>query len=92
VARGWLVDEAALAAAMGEGAIAAAALDVFQREPLPPESPLWKIPDLYISAHSSVSVDRYMDDVFELFVDNVARYLAGEPLRNQVDMQALGFE
>jgi len=91
VARGSLVDEAALVAALDEGRLGAAALDVFEREPLPKESPLWDLPNLYVSAHSSVSVDRYLDDVFDLFADNLRRFAAGEPLRNVVDMQALGF-
>ncbi len=91
VARGSLVDEAALVESLASGHLAAAALDVFETEPLPADSPLWDVPNLYISAHSSVSVDRYIDDVFDLFEENVARYVAGEPLRNVVDMQALGF-
>jgi phosphoglycerate dehydrogenase-like enzyme len=91
VARGSLVDEAALVAALTTGHVAAAALDVFEQEPLPPESPLWDLPNVYVSAHSSVSVDRYLDDVFDLFVENAARYLRGEPLRNRVDMAVLGF-
>jgi phosphoglycerate dehydrogenase-like enzyme len=91
VARGSLVDESAVVEALSSGQLGAAALDVFQQEPLPADSPLWEAPNLYISAHSSVSVDRYIDDVFDLFEDNVARYVAGEPLRNVVDMQALGF-
>lgn len=91
VARGSLVDEAALAEAVRSKSIAAAVLDVFDPEPLAPESPLWDIPGVYISAHSSVSVDRYMDGVFELVLDNLNRYLADEPLRNVVDMEALGF-
>ena len=91
VARGSLVDEAALVAALTSGQLAAAALDVFEQEPLPPQSPLWELPTLYVSAHSSVSVDRYVDDIFDLFADNLARYVAGEPLRNCVDMAVLGF-
>jgi phosphoglycerate dehydrogenase-like enzyme len=91
VARGSLVDEAALASAMAEGALGAAVLDVFEREPLPADSPLWDLPGVYVSAHSSVSVDRFLDDVFDLVYDNLRRYVAGEPLRNAVDMQALGF-
>jgi phosphoglycerate dehydrogenase-like enzyme len=91
VARGALVDEAALAEALRSGRLGAAVLDVFEQEPLPPESPLWELPNLYASAHSSVSVDRYLDDVFDLFADNVARFVAGQPLRNRVDMAALGF-
>lgn len=92
VARGSLLDEAAVVEALESGQLGAAALDVFEQEPLPTESPLWDAPNLYLSAHSSVSVDRYMDDVFDRFADNLRRYVAGEPLRNQVDMAALGFE
>ena len=91
VARGSLVDEAALVTALTTGHVAAAALDVFEQEPLPPESPLWDLPNVYVSAHSSVSVDRYLDDVFDLFVENAGRYLRGEALRNRVDTAVLGF-
>ena len=91
VARGSLVDEAALLRALASGHLSAAALDVFETEPLPAESPLWDAPGVLISAHSSVSVDRYVDDVFTLFEENVRRYVAGEPLRNVVDMKSLGF-
>jgi phosphoglycerate dehydrogenase-like enzyme len=91
VARGSLVDEVALAKAMAEGSIAAAVLDVFDPEPLDPQSPFWDLPGVYVSAHSSVSIDRFMDDVFELVFDNLGRYVAGQPLRNVVDMQSLGF-
>ena len=92
VARGPLVDEAAVAEAMRAGKIGAAVLDVFDPEPLDAKSPLWDLPGVYISAHSSVSVDRYMDDVFDLFLDNLARYRSGEPLRNVVDMAGMGFD
>ena len=91
VARGSLVDEAALLDALASGQLSAAALDVFETEPLPKDSPLWDAPNVLVSAHSSVSVDRYVDDVFDLFEDNLRRYAAGEPLRNAVDMGALGF-
>ncbi|MGH0036354.1 MAG: D-2-hydroxyacid dehydrogenase [Myxococcota bacterium] len=91
VARGTLVDEAALAQAMAGGRLAAAVLDVFDPEPLDPASPLWDLPGVYVSAHSSVSVDRYADDVFDLVFDNLERYLDGRPLRNEVDTEALGF-
>ncbi|MAT93658.1 MAG: oxidoreductase [Halioglobus sp.] len=91
VARGSLVDESAIPGALASGQLAAAALDVFEVEPLPVESPLWDLDNVFISAHSSVSVDRYLDDVFDLFEDNLQRYVRGEPLRNRVDMQALGF-
>jgi len=92
VARGTLVDQKELARVMAEDPLAAAVLDVFDPEPLEPDSPLWDLPNVYVSAHSSVSVDRYMDDVFDLFIENLERYRDGQALRNTVDMQALGFE
>ena len=91
VARGSLVDTKALIASLNEKHLGAAVLDVFEEEPLPSDDPLWATENVFISAHSSVSVDRYMDDVFDLFEDNVRRYVRGEALRNQLDMEALGF-
>jgi phosphoglycerate dehydrogenase-like enzyme len=92
VARGSLVDERELARVMTEEPLAAAVLDVFDPEPLDPKSPLWDLPNVYISAHSSVSLDRYVDDVFDLFLENLVHFLAGETMRNVVDMKSLGFE
>lgn len=92
IARGSLVDESALVEALRSGRLGAAALDVFETEPLPEESPLWDLPNVYISAHSSVSTDRYLEDILELFADNLTRYVRGQALRNRVDMQALGFD
>jgi phosphoglycerate dehydrogenase-like enzyme len=92
VARGSLVDEEELARVMRDEPLAAAILDVFDPEPLDPNSPLWDIPNVYISAHCSISLDRYVDDVFDLFIDNLERLLAGRDLRNVVDMKSLGFE
>lgn len=92
VARGSLVDSAALLRAMESGHISAAALDVFEEEPLPADNLLWDTENLYMSAHSSVSVDRYLDDIFDLFEGNVIRYVKGETLHNAVDMKALGFK
>ena len=86
VARGSLVDEDALIAALGSGQLRAAAIDVTREEPLPPDSPLWDSPKLAISPHSSASADRYLERVGELFYDNLARYVAGEELRNLVDL------
>lgn len=92
VARGSLVDEQELARVMREEPLAAAILDVFDPEPLDASSPLWDIPNVYLSAHSSVSLDHYLDDVFDLFLDNLERLRAGKQLRNVVDMKTLGFE
>ena len=91
VARGSLLDEAALIETMKRGDLGAAVLDVTEQEPLPADSELWDLPGVYLSAHSSVSIDRYNDDVFDLFEENLGRYVRGEALRNAVDMEVLGF-
>ncbi len=85
VARGSLVDEGALVDALASGHIRCAALDVVREEPLPASSPLWDVPNLYLSPHCAVSLDRYFPNVLELFLDNLDRYLEGKPLRNIVD-------
>jgi phosphoglycerate dehydrogenase-like enzyme len=84
VARGSLVDEAALLDALRSGHLGAAVLDVTREEPLPADSPLWDAPNLRLSPHSSASLDHYLESVFDLFADNLARYLRREPLRNVV--------
>lgn len=84
VARGSLVDEAALIEALRQGRLAAAILDVFDTEPLPAESPLWDMPNVYISAHCSVSAERYLERTLDLYVENVRRWVRGEPLHNVV--------
>ena len=86
VARGTLVDEAALVRALETGQLSAAAIDVARQEPLPPDNPLWSAPNLFVSPHSSASGERYAERAFDLFCDNLARYVAGEPLRNVVDL------
>ncbi len=91
VSRGSLVDEVELARVMRDEPLAAAVLDVFDPEPPDPANPLWDLPNVYMSAHSSVSVDRYMEDVFDLFLDNLERFRDGRDLRNVVDPEALGF-
>lgn len=86
VARGTLVDEDALVDALRSGHLRAAAIDVARVEPLPSDSPLWDTPNLTISPHSSASADRYLQRVGDLFYDNLARYVAGEALRNVIDL------
>ncbi len=88
VARGSLVDEAALVASLEQGHLAAAILDVTRAEPLPPDDPLWDAPNIFISPHSSTSQDRYQETLFELFADNLVRYARGDDLRNVVDRSA----
>jgi phosphoglycerate dehydrogenase-like enzyme len=86
VARGSMVDEPALIAALESGHLRAVATDVAREEPLPPDNPLWDAPNLIVSPHSSASQDRYFDMVFDLFIDNLGKYVAGEPLRNVIDL------
>ncbi len=86
VGRGSLVDEAALIDALRSGHLRAAALDVASAEPLPPDDPLWEAPNLYLSPHCSASLDKMFDNLQRLFIDNLRRFLAGEPLHNEVDL------
>ena len=66
----------------------AAILDVTRTEPLPPGDPLWDAPNMYLSPHSSSSQDRYLEALFELFTENLDRYVHGVELRNVVDLRA----
>jgi len=83
--RGGQVDEGALLATLREGHIAAACLDVFENEPLPPDSPLWDTPNLLITPHIAGDTARYADLVYELFSENLRRYLRGDDLLNAFD-------
>lgn len=85
VARGPLVDEPALVAALESGALGGAALDVFADEPLPPGSPLWRAPNLLITPHTSGFRRDHWDDVIAVFIDNLTRWEQGTPLRWRVD-------
>jgi len=89
VARGGLLDEAALAERLQAGRLRGAVLDVFQREPLPETSPLWNLPNALITPHvSAVSPRMFWKRELDLFLDNWVRYRDGRPLRNHVDKQA----
>ena len=89
VARGAMVDEAALAKRLLDGRLRGAALDVFREEPLTPTSPLWAIPQVLLTPHvSPVSPGRFWPRQLDLFLDNWRRYSKGEPLRNIVDKHA----
>jgi len=85
IGRGGLVDEAALTAALQEGRIAGAGLDVFETEPLPSDSPLWDMPNVLITPHDAGSSPKSHDRLMALFCENLRRYLAGEELLNVVD-------
>lgn len=82
VSRGALVDEDALLEALHAGRLAGAVLDVFSEEPLPSGHPLWEAPNVTITPHVSGATLQFLDD---LVVENVRRYLAGEPLLNPID-------
>jgi phosphoglycerate dehydrogenase-like enzyme len=85
VARGSLLDEAALTSALQSGALGGAALDVTGAEPLPPESPLWKTPNLFITPHSSAISERLWLRETELFLKLLGEWFSGKELSNHVD-------
>nr|WP_033293895.1 D-2-hydroxyacid dehydrogenase [Amycolatopsis jejuensis] len=90
VGRGELVVTSDLVAALRAGELAGAALDVFETEPLPPESPLWTMPDVLLSPHMSGDFRGWRATLVEVFAANFRRWLAGEPLHNVVDKR-LGY-
>jgi len=87
VGRGPVLDEAALIDALQDGRLAGAALDVFETEPLPPDSPLWDMPNVLITAHYAGDSPLYHERALAIFLDNLERYVVGRPLRNLVDKQ-----
>ncbi len=90
VGRGELVVTSDLVAALQSGEIAGAALDVFETEPLPAESPLWTMPDVLLSPHMSGDFIGWRRTLVEVFAGNFRRWVGGEPLWNVVDKR-LGY-
>lgn len=88
VSRGPLVDEAALADALRAGTIGGAALDVFNDEPLPADSPFWTLPNVLITPHTSGLRPDHWDAATVLFSENLRRFEQGQPLLNVVDKTA----
>ena len=88
IGRGGLIDQEALIAALRAGTIAGAGLDVVEPEPLPPDSPLWDLPSVLITGHTAGNSPQTGERGIELLVANVRHFLAGEPLRNEVDTRA----
>ncbi len=88
VARGKIIDEAALIAAIQSGHLGGAVLDVFEREPLDRANPLWSLPNVIISPHSAGVRPDHWDDVIDLFSENLRRFQRGEPLLNMVNCDA----
>jgi phosphoglycerate dehydrogenase-like enzyme len=90
VGRGSVVDEAALVEALQSGHLSGAALDVFEVEPLPEESPLWGLDNVILSAHTTDVVPDLINAAqTDLFCENLRRYLAGEELLNVLDKHLL---
>ena len=87
VSRGSLIDEAALAQALRKHKIGGAALDVFEQEPLPPDSPLWDLENLLITPHIGGLTEKLWGRHYALFSENLRRYLKREPLLSVVDKQ-----
>jgi phosphoglycerate dehydrogenase-like enzyme len=85
IGRGGTVDEPALIEALSEKRIAGAALDVFQEEPLPDSSPLWQLDNVILTPHIAGQTPNYEPRAAGIFADNLRRFIAGEPLVNQVD-------
>jgi phosphoglycerate dehydrogenase-like enzyme len=85
VGRGVIVDLADLTAALQAGEIAGAGLDVFEVEPLPPAHPLWGMENVIITPHCAAASPRVPERHLETLLDNLRRFVAGQPLRNVVD-------
>ncbi|MDO8433530.1 MAG: D-2-hydroxyacid dehydrogenase [Candidatus Binatus sp.] len=85
IGRGEVIDEAAMIAALKDGKLGGAGLDVFEHEPLPAESPLWDMENVILTPHMSGANRGYMDHACELFADNLRRFAANQPLLNLVD-------
>jgi phosphoglycerate dehydrogenase-like enzyme len=88
VARGRLVDQAALVRSLESGRLRGAGLDVFAREPLPQDHPFWSLPNVIVTPHVSAVTRGFWDREATLMTENVRRYLGGETLLNLVDKQA----
>ena len=88
ISRGKTVDEPALIAALKAGKPRAAGLDVVVEEPLPPDSPLWGMPNVTLTAHYATVSPQTKERSFDIFLDNLQRYVRGEPLINVVDKRA----
>ena len=88
VGRGPVIDEAAMIEALQSHQIRGAALDVFEVEPLPPDSPLWTMENVLISPHCSDNTKDWLGDAADFFAEQFARWRAGQPLKNLVDKRA----
>ncbi|MBK7896053.1 MAG: D-2-hydroxyacid dehydrogenase [Candidatus Promineifilaceae bacterium] len=87
VGRGAIINEADLVHGLRKGWLAGAGLDVFEQEPLPDDSPLWQMENVILTPHVSGFTPHYDERATHIFAENLRRYLAGEPLLNQVDRE-----
>jgi phosphoglycerate dehydrogenase-like enzyme len=85
VGRARIIDHRALADALGSGQLGGASLDVFHQEPLPPDDPLWTLPNVILTPHTSGFRHGHWDEVTDLFADNLRRFLANEPVRFRIE-------
>ena len=90
IGRGNVIDEPALVRALQAGRLAGAGLDVFATEPLPTDSPLWDMDNVIITGHYAGATPQYEERIWKIFLENLRRYRAGEPLHNVVD-KTLGY-
>jgi phosphoglycerate dehydrogenase-like enzyme len=86
--RGGCIDTEALVEALRNGSVRAAGLDVTDPEPLPADHPLWGMPNVIITPHYAGDHPGYDREAFRVFLDNLGRYVRGEPLQNVVDKEA----
>ncbi|MDB5075356.1 MAG: D-isomer specific 2-hydroxyacid dehydrogenase NAD-binding protein, partial [Chloroflexi bacterium] len=87
IGRGVVLDEAALIRCLETGRLAGAGLDVFEEEPLPPHSPLWRLPNVLITPHVGANGPADWADAAEIFAENLERFRKGQQLVNQIDFQ-----
>jgi phosphoglycerate dehydrogenase-like enzyme len=90
VGRGPVVDETSLMAALDQGRLLGAALDVFEQEPLPPDHPFWRMDNVLVSPHTADHTAGWEANTMPVFVENLRRFRDGEPLLNRVDKR-LGY-
>lgn len=88
IGRGYVIKESDLIQALQDGIIAGAGLDVFEQEPLPEDSPLWGLENVYLTPHISGNSPKYVERAAVIFNDNLKRYIQGEPLRNVVQLES----
>jgi phosphoglycerate dehydrogenase-like enzyme len=87
--RGGIIEDHALVKALNEGWIAGAGLDAHTLEPLPADSPFWSTPNTIVTPHTGALSTQFAERTIDMFVDNLRRYVKGEPLRNVVDKRIL---